>query len=120
VANRQKRVLRVIWNRNAVSTALLSYALVKRAGTAVNRSSSCLYTVLASGCAVLHYGPVVKMPNRFTDEQQVYVDIQSVYGFCNGNGWAAVMERRQRRPLSGISLGKTFEIVRSTLMGNDE
>jgi len=50
--------------------------------TAVNRSSSCLYTALASGCAVLQYGRVVKMPNKFTDEQQIYVDIQSVYGFC--------------------------------------
>jgi len=113
VAKRQKRVLRVIWNKKtAVSTALLSYELVKRAGTAVNRSSSCLYTVLASGCAVLRYGRVVKMPNKFTDEKQVYVDIQSVYGFCNGNGRAAVMERRQRRPLRRISCGKRFEIVR--------
>ena len=69
----------------AVSTALLSYVLVKRAGTAVNRSSSCLYTVLASGCAVLQYGRLVKTPNKSTDEQQVYVDIHSVYGFCSRN-----------------------------------
>lgn len=88
--------------------------------TAVNRSSSCLYTVLASGCAVLQYGRVVKMPNKFTEEQQVYVDIQSVYGFCNGNVKAAVMERRQRRPLRRISRGKTFGIVRSTLTRTDE
>ena len=32
------------------------------------------------------------MPNKSTDEQQAYVDIHSVYGFCNGNGRAAVMD----------------------------
>jgi len=90
---------------------------MKRAGTAVNRSSSCLYTVLSSGCAVLQYGRVVKMPNKFTDEQQVYVDIYSIYGFCNGNGRAAVMERRQRRPLRWISRGKDLRSYAAFLRG---
>jgi hypothetical protein len=60
------------------------------------------------------------MPNKFTGEQQVYVDIQSVYGSCSGNVRAAVIESRQRRPLRWISHDKTFEIVRSTVTRTDE
>jgi hypothetical protein len=63
---------------------------------------------------------MVKMPNKFADEQQVYVDMKSVDGICNGNGRAAVMQRRQRRRLRWISRGKRFEIESSILTGNDE
>jgi hypothetical protein len=49
---------------------------------------------MASGCAALQYGRVVIMPNKFTDEQQVYVDMKSVYGFFNGNDRTAVTESR--------------------------
>jgi hypothetical protein len=39
---------------------------------------------------------VVKMPNTFTNEE--HADMNFVYGFCNGNGMAAVVEYWQRYP----------------------
>jgi hypothetical protein len=38
-----------------------------------------------------------------------------VYGFCNGNGRAAVVEYRLRYPLRRVPHRKTFENVHRTL-----
>lgn len=65
---------------NVSSLAVTSFALEKQADTALSLSSSCLYGVLASSCAVFQYVGLVKMHNTCTNER---ADMHYVYGFCS-------------------------------------
>ena len=92
----QSRVLEVIWSkifvidRNHLSIPLSSYVLLEGASSAIRWSKFCLYTVVASGCVVLHYGGLITLPNSFTNEE--YSNKHVVYSFCTGNGRAAGLE----------------------------
>jgi hypothetical protein len=81
---------------------------VKWASSALTWMSSCSYTVLASGCVMLQYGGLAKMPYTFTDAG--YANMHFTYGFCNGNRRNAVVEHQQCYPHC-----KTFNTVHRIL-----
>jgi hypothetical protein len=95
--------------------SLSSYMLVKWTRTAIIWSSSCLYTAwlvtVGVGVAVLHCSGAVKTPNTFTNEE--YANIKFVYGLCNANCRAAVVEFHHRHPHCG-TLETILRILRET------
>jgi hypothetical protein len=54
---------------------------------------------------VLHcVAVVVKMCNTFANED--YIDVHFVYGFCDGNGAAAMAKKRQQYPFAESHISK--------------
>jgi len=69
-----------------VARPLSSHALAQRAGTAVTRSSSCLYKVAVQDDGVVEVR---------TLKNEVYAVIRFEYGFCNGKDRAALVDYRR-------------------------
>ena len=106
IAKLLEDVLQVKWCKRMskkvywFSTALSNYALGKRASTAVTRSRSCLHTVMASdfGRVAVLCCSTVGQSKCLTGLQMknAYTNMNFIYGSCNGNGRAAVVEQWQR------------------------
>jgi hypothetical protein len=74
-----------------------------------------MYTVYGSVAVLCCRAVIVKIPNKFINDE--YADMHFVCSFCNENGWAVTVKWRQRYPLRRIPHRKTFENVHRTFNG---